>query len=271
MNYLLRNALGMACLAFAVQAGAQVSFYQDNDFYGRSFTTNRSVSNFNQHEFNDRASSAVVLNQRWEVCVDARFAGRCAVLRPGRYPSLAAMGLDNRITSARVLPANANVAGYRYAPEAAPAYDNHRRGNERLYDADIVSVRAIAGPPEQRCWMEKEQVVTEDRSQLNMPGAIAGALIGGVLGHQVGGGRGKDLATVGGVVAGAAVGANVGRDRGGQQVELRDVQRCETTANRAQPDHWDVVYNFRGQEHRIQMTTPPGDTVRVNRYGEPRA
>ena len=28
---------------------------------------------------------------------------------------------------------------------------------------------------------------------------------------------------------------------------------------------------FRGQEHHVQMTTPPGYTVRVNQRGEPRA
>lgn len=37
-------------------------------------------------------------------------------------------------------------------------------------------------------------------------GGISGAVVGGVLGHQVGGGRGKDLATVAGVVGGALAG-----------------------------------------------------------------
>ena len=47
---------------------------------------------------------------------------------------------------------------------------------------------------------------------------------GGVLGHQVGGGRGKDLATAGGAVAGAAIGANSGRGTG--ESYDRDVRRC---------------------------------------------
>jgi uncharacterized protein YcfJ len=103
-----------------------------------------------------------------------------------------------------------------------------------------------------------------------VPAAIAGALIGGILGHQVGGGRGKDLATVGGVVAGAAIGANIGRD-GQQQADVgQDVQRCEGTPGQARPDYWDVTYLFRGQEHRVQMSSAPGKTVRVNELGEPR-
>ena len=40
-------------------------------------------------------------------------------------------------------------------------------------------------------------------------GAVGGAVVGGVLGHQVGGGRGKDLATVAGAVGGAVLGNTV--------------------------------------------------------------
>lgn len=40
-------------------------------------------------------------------------------------------------------------------------------------------------------------------------GAVGGAVIGGVLGHQVGGGRGKDLATVAGAVGGAVAGNEI--------------------------------------------------------------
>jgi uncharacterized protein YcfJ len=39
----------------------------------------------------------------------------------------------------------------------------------------------------------------------------------------------------------------------------------------ARPVYWDVTYTFRGQEHRVQMTTPPGSTVSVNDQGEPRS
>ena len=51
----------------------------------------------------------------------------------------------------------------------------------------------------------------------------------------------------------------------------QDVQRCETTSSNARPDHWDVTYDFRGVERRMQTTSPPGQTVTVNKDGEPRA
>jgi len=269
MNAILRSALAVAGVAIATQAVAQVTFYEREGFEGRSFTTEEQVGNMERYGFNDRASSIVVVHDRWEVCEDVRFGGRCVILPPGRYPSLAEMGLNNRVSSVRSVGRNTRINDEQYAPAPVAAYEYRRRNDERLYEANVTSVHAVVGPPEQRCWIEHEQVVQE-RSRANVPGAIAGALIGGILGHQVGGGRGKDLATVGGAVAGAAVGANVGRDEGGQQVTTQDVQHCASVPSQARPDYWDVTYNFRGEEHRVQMTAPPGPTVIVNGHGEPR-
>jgi uncharacterized protein YcfJ len=272
MNAILRTALAAAGLAIVTQASAQVTFYEHDGYEGRSFTAESEINDFARSGFNDRASSVVVLRDRWEACEDARFGGRCVILRPGRYPSLSALGLNDRISSARAINSNARYDDSRYAPAPAPVYDNHRRRDERLYEANVTSVRAILGPPEQRCWTEREQVqVAPQRSGVNVPGAVVGALLGGVLGHQVGSGRGNDVATAGGAVAGGVIGANVGRSGGSQQVTTQDVQRCETVSNSARPDHWDVTYDFRGVEHRMQTTSPPGSTVTVNRDGEPRA
>jgi uncharacterized protein YcfJ len=99
-------------------------------------------------------------------------------------------------------------------------------------------------------------------------GAVLGALIGGVLGHQVGGGRGNDVATAGGAVAGAVIGGNAGRSSSGATYD-KDVQRCRNVASTT-PAYWDVTYDYRGTEHRVQMSAPPGNTVAVNRNGEPR-
>jgi uncharacterized protein YcfJ len=140
------------------------------------------------------------------------------------------------------------------------------RPSERLFEAPITSARAVVGPPEQRCWVERQQVADASGGSGTV-GAIAGAVLGGVLGHQVGGGSGRDLATVGGAIAGAAVGSNVAR-RGTNQV-AQDVQRCEAIPSRT-PQYWDVTYEFRGVEHRAQLASEPGRTITVNREGVPR-
>ncbi len=266
MNAILRNTLVVAGLAFATHAAAEITFYEHEGFEGRSFNTEDQVGNFRRFGFNDRASSVVVERDWWQVCEDAQFGGRCAVLRPGRYPSLAAMGLNDRISSVRVMGGYARSEVNPYLPGPVAPYDYRRRSYERTFEANVTSVRAVVGPPEQRCWVEREKVV-KDRGS-NVGGAIIGALLGGVLGHQVGGGSGQDIATAGGAVAGAALGANV--DGGGQRVTSRDVQHCTEEARYARPEYWDVTYAFRGREHRVQVTTPPGSTITVNEQGEPR-
>ena len=153
-----------------------------------------------------------------------------------------------------------------YAP---PAYDYRRRQNERLYEANVTYVRAVVGPPQQLCWVDRERVDNRGSAGVNIPGAIIGGAIGGILGHQIGGGRGQDIATGIGVLGGAAVGANVGRGPDGP-VYTQNVQRCEYVPTSASLDYWDVTYNFGGYEHRVQMTTPPGTTIVVNAQGEPR-
>lgn len=247
---------------------AQITVFEREGFQGRSFTTKQPVLNMARNGFNGRAASMWVVGTPWEVCDDVRFDGRCAVLRPGRYPSLAQVGVGDRIASVRTVVSNVQVQQDRSSPSVGSVYNYRRRDNEDLYQASVTSVRAVVGTPEQRCWVEREQV---SQSQANVPAALAGALIGGILGHQVGGGRGKDFATVGGVVAGGVIGAGIGRDANGQPAATQSVQRCAAVPNQQQrPDYWDVTYVFRGQEYRIQTTTPPGDTVTVNGRGEPR-
>lgn len=266
MKWKIKSALGAVTVLLATQAAAQITFYEGEGFRGRAFRTERQITNFERSGYNDRASSVVVDRGRWEVCTDARFEGRCVVLRQGSYDSLQRMGLDNRISSVR--PVTRGRPEH-VAPEPlpVPTYEYRRRPSERVYEAPVTSVRAVVGPPQQRCWVEREQVSDGNRGEANVGGAIAGAIIGGILGHQVGGGRGKDAATAAGAVAGAAIGSNAGRNSG--NTYDRDVQRCASTPN-SRPEYWDVTYVHQGREHRVQMSSPPGRTILVNRDGVPR-
>jgi uncharacterized protein YcfJ len=269
MNLKLKSALGIAAVLLGAQAMAQVTFYEGEGFRGRAFTTDKRVGDFGRFGFNDRARSVVVDRGRWEVCEDIRFEGRCVVLRRGSYDSLQRMGLQGSISSVRPLEGNRPVAVAAPEPLAAPTYEYRRRANERVFDAPITSVRAVVGPPNQRCWMERQQVQAAP-AQNNVGGLLLGGLIGGVLGHQVGGGSGKDLATVAGAVGGAVVGNNMAGGSSGVGPVGRDVQRCETTQSTT-PAFWDVAYNHRGREHHVQMSAPPaGNTIAVNANGEPR-
>ncbi len=265
MNKSFKPLLGIAAITLAAHASAQITFYEGEGFRGRAFAANGEVRNFERVGFNDRASSVVVDRGRWEVCEDARFEGRCVVLRRGSYDSLRGMGMDRRISSVRPVADRRTYENEAPQPLAAPSYDYRRRPDERLREVPITSARAVMGPPEQRCWVERGQV--SERRDLNVPGAIIGGVLGGILGHQVGGGSGKTVATIGGAVGGGALGANVDRIR--DPASGQDVRRCENVTG-GTPQYWDVTYNYQGVEHRVQMNTQPGPTIAVNRDGEPR-
>ena len=197
--------------SLVLPALAQATFYEREGFGGRSFSTSRALSSLDKNGFNDRAFSAVVQKDGWEVCEDARFNGRCMVLRQGRCASLSATGLNDRISSVRPVSGNTRVEEDRYAP---PPYrlpndvvDYRPSQNERMFEADVVAVHAVVGTP----------------------------------------------------------------DNQGNRVTTRDVQRCSTTSASSRPEYWDVTYNFRGVDHRVQMMSAPGPTITVNRDGVPRS
>lgn len=267
MNITLKIALSAAVMTLSAQAMAQITFYEHDDWRGRTFSAKGEVRDFSRAGFNDRASSVVVDRGQWEVCDDARFGGNCVVLRRGSYQSLSGMGMNNRISSVRPVGSRDRYENEAPEPLPQPTYAYRRRPDERIYQAPVTSVRAVFGQAEQRCWTERQQVNEPSRSN-NVGGAVVGAILGGVLGHQVGGGRGRDLATAGGAVAGAAIGNNVGERSGGGSYS-QDVRRCESVPDQT-PDSWDVTYRYRGIEHRLQMSSAPGRTIAVNRNGEPR-
>ena len=127
MRSRLQIAMISAGLVLATQAAAQVTFYEGEEFRGASFRVDTIIQNFDPLGFNDRASSAVVEQGRWEVCEDAAFRGRCTTLSPGNYPSLAPMGFNNRILTFDLLTGQTHE--YVYVMDAV----NQGRGvNEML-------------------------------------------------------------------------------------------------------------------------------------------
>src|ERR1700675_3896102 len=130
MQTTLKTLFAVAAVGFATHAAAQITFYEGEGFRGRAFTTNKQVWNFERLGFNDRASSVVVDRGRWEVCEDARFEGRCVVLRPGSYESLRGMGMENRISSVRRVDDRRQYDNEVPYSLAEPNYEHRRIPNE---------------------------------------------------------------------------------------------------------------------------------------------
>jgi uncharacterized protein YcfJ len=266
----------------AARRNPQVATYAPVE-YDQAAATLRQADDLaaNGGRYNDVHQLAVLANQRAIAAQDAaRVRSQQAALTAQRSATEARIQADvsqQQATAAQLQAAEAQrqadqaqslAAAAPVAPAAPAAYDYRRRANETLYEAPVTSVRAVVGPPQQRCWVER-QAVDSGSPGVNVPGAVVGGVVGGILGHQIGAGRGRDLATGIGAATGAVVGANVGRDAPGT-VYTQDVQRCETVSTAATLDYYDVTYNFRGYEHHVQTTSPPGRTILVNAQGEPR-
>jgi uncharacterized protein YcfJ len=260
----------------AARRNPQVAMYASAEF-DQAAATLRQADDLaaNGGRYNDVHQLAVLANQRAAAAQDvARLRSEQAALVAQRTATDARIQAD--ITQRQAAAAQLQAAeAQRQADQAqllaaaAPAaYDYRRRENEPLFEAPVTSVRAVVGPPQQRCWVER-QIVDTGSPGINVPGAVVGGVVGGILGHQIGSGRGQDLATGIGAAGGAVVGANVGRDAAGT-VYTQDVQRCVNVSTAAPVDYWDVTYNFRGYEHHVQTTSPPGRTILVNGQGEPR-
>jgi uncharacterized protein YcfJ len=260
----------------AARRNPQVATYAPAEL-NQAAVTLRQAEDLAAHggRYDDVHQLAVLANQRAVAAQDvARLRSEQAALAAQRNATDARIQAD--ISQRQAVAAQSQAAeAQRQADEAqrlaaaAPApYDYQRRPNEPLYEASVTSVRAVVGPPQQRCWVER-QVVDTGSPGINVPGAIVGGVVGGILGHQIGSGRGRDVATGIGAAGGAVLGANVGRDPAGT-VYTQDVQRCVNVSTAGPLDYWDVTYNFGGYEHHMQTTSPPGRTILVNAQGEPR-
>jgi hypothetical protein len=139
MKGTLKALLVSAGFVLAANAVAQVTLFQDDGFQGRRFSANGPVENFADRGFNDEASSAEVRGGTWQACTDAHFRGQCVTLRPGNYPSLGSLGLNDKISSLRPLE-QYGQGDERYYDDrgrhAEPAWDrsNDDRYGDRDYD-----------------------------------------------------------------------------------------------------------------------------------------
>jgi len=116
-----RIAVGVVALVAVSQASAQsVVFFEGPNLDGRSYGSDRAVSDLVTLGFLGRAASLLVRDGTWQVCTDASFRGRCVDVGPGEYRDVArSVGVP--IASAQpVRGATASPAPVRRAAPPAP-------------------------------------------------------------------------------------------------------------------------------------------------------
>ena len=156
------------------------------------------------------------------------------------------------------------------AAQAHTYFDNARVSNvEPRYE----SVRV----PRQECsnqWVNEPREPRESRRSgvREYGGAVLGGVAGAVLGHQVGGGHGRDAATAIGAVLGAFTGdrlANRGRWDEPEQA-TREVTSCRDVEDvQSRINGYQVTYEYRGQQFTTLMNENPGPFLKVRVSVEP--
>jgi uncharacterized protein YcfJ len=102
------------------------------------------------------------------------------------------------------------------------------------------------------------------QDQNRLIGTGLGAVVGGLLGHQVGAGSGKTVATVAGAAAGGYAGNKIQQKTQQGDTYTSTEQRCSTVYDRKEePAGFDVVYEYKGEKHHLHTDKDPGSSLPV--------
>lgn len=138
--------------------------------------------------------------------------------------------------------------------------------------AQVLSAKAIKqtlSDPRQECrnvtLIHRRAVQDENR----LAGSVLGAVAGGVLGHQFGGGRGRDVATVAGALAGGYGGNQVQGALQDRDTYSTSEQRCKTVYDKHEKMlGYDVTYKIGNQQGKVRMDNDPGTRIPLDSDGQ---
>ena len=126
-------------------------------------------------------------------------------------------------------------------------------------------IRIIRKPvQEEVCW--QEEVYREvPRSRSRAP-VVVGAILGGIIGNQFGGGSGRDAMTLAGAALGGSIAKDSQRRHNPQNFYASLEDRCGLNTNWTETEKiigWDVVYEYKGETYLTRMQDEPGDRIQV--------
>ncbi|KAF1056878.1 MAG: hypothetical protein GAK44_00042 [Pseudomonas delhiensis] len=137
--------------------------------------------------------------------------------------------------------------------------------------AEVVAVQPVKETiktPRQVC---KDVAVTHQRpvkDQHQIAGTAIGAIAGGLLGNQIGGGKGKTLATVAGALGGGYAGNKVQEGMQQRDTYTTTETRCSTVNDSSDKVvGYDVKYLLDGKAGQVRMDRDPGSQIPVDKSG----
>jgi len=143
------------------------------------------------------------------------------------------------------------------------------RGPQYAQVLSATPIKESIKQPRQEC---RNVTLTHRRAvqdENRLAGSVLGAVAGGVLGHQFGGGRGRDVATVAGAVAGGYAGNQVQGGLQDRDTYTTTEQRCKTVYDKQEKKlGYDVTYKIGDQKGKIRMENDPGTRIPLDRNGQ---
>lgn len=158
------------------------------------------------------------------------------------------------IAGAVAVTAIAGVAGYK-ALNPEPEF------------AEVLAVKPVTETtktPKKVCddVVVNEQAPVKDTNRI--AGTAIGAVAGGLLGSQIGGGKGRTVATVAGAAAGGYAGHQVQKGMQEKDTASRTETRCKTVYDtRSKTVAYDVRYRLGKEEGQVRMDRQPGPRIPV--------
>jgi uncharacterized protein YcfJ len=160
------------------------------------------------------------------------------------------------------------------------AQASHERGapNGAYYtDAEVIDVKPIVSivevrEPQESCWNETVRREDRGRGYRSATPVVLGSILGGVVGHQFGSGRGNDVMTAAGALLGGSIGHDVSYRNATARPAYTTERLCEvreTVHEEERLEGYRVRYRLDGREFETRTATDPGSRLRVRVQVEP--
>ena len=152
---------------------------------------------------------------------------------------------------------------------AVAGLDVFNRGPQYAQVVSATPIKETVKTPRKEC---RNVTVTHRRpvqDENRLTGSVLGAVAGGVIGHQFGGGRGKDVATVVGALGGGYAGNQVQGAMQERDTYTSTQQRCKTVYDKSEKMlGYDVTYKIGDQHGKIRMENDPGTRIPLDSNGQ---
>ena len=161
-------------------------------------------------------------------------------MRTFRFSGLASLAMVSAlvatISGCATQPGYGNPSGMPQQGSAYPSYPSYPAGS--YPSSGAPGVMTSPGYVEYGRVIGVELVRTQEPGRASGAGVVIGGIAGGVLGSQVGGGSGRDLATIAGIAGGALAGNAIEKNA---QTTTRDAYRVSVQVDNGTNRAYDMA------------------------------